>query len=297
MTIELFEKYKGCIIGGAIGDAWGSSYENINAENNTTTYYLGKKPETNHEWRITDDTILNLATCEALQEKFVTPEFLSQKFVEYFKRNEIVGVGASTLKALQDLSNGFHWTQSGRRGEFGAGNGSAMRIAPFAFFDNYTRENIYNFSKITHNNDEAYVGTLTIYLIIRYIVQTENVQWNEILDEVIAELPDTNLRDRLLEFRNDYTVRTIKEFAELGTNGYVVNSIPFAIFSATKLNELGFENVINEIINCGGDTDTNASIAGQIMGTILGFKNIPLGLVDKLKETNGYKKIEKIIAG
>jgi ADP-ribosylglycohydrolase len=47
----------GCILGGAIGDALGGPYE-------------GKRPpieiSDNDEWRLSDDTQMTLATCEAI---------------------------------------------------------------------------------------------------------------------------------------------------------------------------------------------------------------------------------------
>src|SRR5262245_24138963 len=45
----------------------------------------------------------------------------------------VPGLGSSTLKALRDLSAGAHWALAGARGEYAAGAGAAMRIAPLAF--------------------------------------------------------------------------------------------------------------------------------------------------------------------
>ncbi len=294
MNSNLLDKFKGCIFGGAIGDAWGSSFENLVELKDSKIYFLGNKPEVNHIWQFTDDTILTLATCEVLKTGNCTPELLGNKFIEYYNRNEIVGIGASTMKFINDLKAGYHWTQAGRKGEFGAGNGSAMRIAPFAFYDKYTRDDIRNFSRMTHNNDEAYVGALSIYLILKQIIKNETIDFKHTINDLINKLPDTNVRDRIIELNENYLDRNISDIAKLGNNGYVVNSIPFSIFSAFKLDELGFENVISEVINCGGDTDTNASIAGQIMGTILGYKKLPKDLISKLEKTNKYYKIKNI---
>lgn len=44
-----------------------------------------------------------------------------------------------------------------------------------------------------------------------------------------------------------------------------------------------FENILNNIIREGGDTDTNAAVAGALMGAYIGFRNLPKHLVEGLK--------------
>ena len=71
--------------------------------------------------------------------------------------------------------------------------------------------------------------------------------------------------------------------------------MPFAVFCSTKIIDQGLEKMFNEIINSGGDTDTNASIAGQIAGTLIGTDNIPEVLLIKFKNLNEYNWIKEII--
>lgn len=88
---------------------------------------------------------------------------------------------------------------------------------------------------------------------------------------------------------------SIAEISKLGNDGYVVNSVPFAIFAALRVMNLGIENMLGQVIATGGDTDTNASIAGQIAGTIVGLSNIPSNLLEKLKALQDYTWIENIV--
>ena len=78
--MNISERFKGCILGGAIGDAYGSAYENISKEDDSeNTYYLFGKPKVEiPKWRITDDTQLTLATCEAIIEnESLNPEIFA----------------------------------------------------------------------------------------------------------------------------------------------------------------------------------------------------------------------------
>lgn len=293
--MDFLDRFEACIMSGAIGDAWGSSYENEILVDDSEIYYLGKKKTKLRNWFITDDTQLTLATCEVLTEGTFNPENLINKFTEYYRSNKLTGIGASTLKAILDTEAGIHWSQAGRIGEFAAGNGGAMRIAPFAFFQDITRSDIFEACTITHRNDEAFAGALAVFLSIKAILNSEWNGRNNLFDMIIPEIPDTNVRDRLIGINSKGNQCSISEISKLGNNGYVVNSVPFAIFCSTKILDLGLEKMFQEIIDCGGDTDTNASIAGQIAGTLIGSKNIPENLILKLKNLPDYNWIREII--
>lgn len=88
---------------------------------------------------------------------------------------------------------------------------------------------------------------------------------------------------------------TIQDIARLGVNGYVVNSVPFAIFAASRSMEIGINSMFMAIINAGGDTDTNAAIAGQIAGTLVGLNGIPSVLREQLQALPEYEWMRGII--
>ena len=290
------EKFEACIIGGAIGDAWGSSYENEVQIDTSKTYILGRTPENKRTWAITDDTQLTLASCEALSDdKGFSPKLLSEYFIKYYKERKLTGIGASTLKAIIELEEGGHWSQVGRSGEYAAGNGAAMRIAPFAFIKTISREDVRDVCKITHKNDEAYTGALAVFLSIKAIINKEWNGNNNLFDLLIPQLPDTRVRDRLIEINSMGENRPISDISKLGNNGYVVNSVPFAIFAASQILKLGITNMFQTIIDLGGDTDTNSSMAGQIAGTLIGLENIPDELLSQLKTLDEFKWIREII--
>lgn len=288
------ERFEACILAGAIGDAWGSSYENYVSPVRPNTFYWHPVKQPVETWQLTDDTMLTLASCEALLEG-LSPEILSTYFVKYYRQKKLPGIGASTLKAILELEMGGHWRQVGRSGDYAAGNGAAMRIAPFAFGQSISRESIRDLCRITHRNDEAYAGALSVVLAIRAILDGKWTGEENLLDILIQQLPDTNVRDRFIEINTDYETKTIEEIAKLGTNGYVVNSVPFAIFSASTVIKTGICDMFQKVISAGGDTDTNASIAGQIAGTLVGLRGIPINLYEKLRELNEFSWMEKII--
>jgi len=272
----------GCLMGGAIGDAIGSRYEG-----QTTVLTI----DFDTPGYITDDTQLTLATCESILEtKSVSPAAIAAKMLDWYNKRKLTGLGSSTLKALRDLQVGAHWALSGRSGEYAAGNGAAMRIAPLAFFVNATTQQqlIRDVCIITHKNDEAYVGCLAIIHALQLTMIANHLLDKSLIDHIITYLPDTSVRDNLQKLSYNPQA-TIRDAAGLvGTSGHVVQSVPFAIFASQKIAETSFENIISEIIHCGGDTDTNASIAGQIMGAHIGangFSPTALSAFNQLNES------------
>lgn len=297
--MNVSSRFRGCIIGGAIGDAYGSGYENILPNQDSDVYYpFEKQPSLAPDWQITDDTQLTLITCEYLTEnETVNAESLAQAFLKAYKAKKINGLGSSTLKALRELEVGGHWSLVGRRGEYAAGNGAAMRIAPFAFIPHINKKQIREICSITHVNDEAYLGAMCVVLSIRAILNNEWVGDNDLREILIEQIPDTRIRDRLIhDYQNDLS---IEEIGEIGNNGYVVNSIPLAISAANKVLQTGFKSMFDTLIKIGGDTDTNCSIAGQVAGALLGVENLPLEMKERLQQlpTSNWINtvIEKII--
>ena len=151
----LRDRVLGCLLGGALGDALGASFEN----RNTRTFKIP------NSLSITDDTQLTLATCESiLKERRIDSESIAKGFSEVHQSDGIRGIGSSTLMAMNGLFAGGHWASVGATGERAAGNGAAMRIAPLAFLSENDKNAVRDVSRITHRNDEAYAGALAIFL-------------------------------------------------------------------------------------------------------------------------------------
>jgi ADP-ribosyl-[dinitrogen reductase] hydrolase len=251
------DRVLGSLVGGAIGDALGGVTERS-------------------ELAISDDTQLTLATCEAIIEVGrVDPERIAASFLKWHRARAVTGIGSSTLKALRDLDAGAHWALCGAKGERAAGNGAAMRIAPVAFVidpSNPEHRVAYrDVCRITHHHDEAYLGALAVAISINLPPDSRLPEWNR----VIELLPDSQVRDRLLEMRDVADDMTLAEAARrFGASGFVVDTVPLAMLVAARMVRSSMEQVIDELVQIDGDIDTIASIAGQIAGAQLGLSGL-----------------------
>ena len=278
---------RGCIIGGVIGDAMGGPFEGrpgpLRFQEHTA-------------WSISDDSQLTLATCESIIEVGkVSPEHIAQQFVHWYRARRITGMGASTLKALRDLDAGLHWALAGAKGEMSAGNGAAMRIAPLAFHLDPAiteeRQIIRDVCRITHHSEEAYAGALAIVIAIRSLV-FDACSPSQLLANVLASLPDSRVRDRIAELENlPNNLLPAEVGSQFGSSGYVVESVPLALYAARQIDRFPFDALLRNVIEAGGDTDTIASMTGQIAGAWIRASNIPQNLVRLLPRADEIERI------
>ncbi len=272
MSFAPRDRILGCLIGGALGDAWGSPYEGASPPLAVDDWPTGSP---------TDDTELTLATCEAIvSADGADPAAIAERMRARFRAGAVVGVGASTLKALRDLDCGAHWALAGARGERTAGNGAAMRIAPLAFVldpdSRAGRQRIRDVARITHHHDEAYAGALAVVLAIRLAASGSSASAASLVARVADQLPDCAVRDRLALLATlAADASPLAVAARFGASGHVVDSVPLALFAAQALACSSFEAVIRDTIRAGGDTDTIAAITGQIAGAACGFDRLP----------------------
>ena len=247
------------------------------------------------EWSISDDSQLTLATCESIIEAGkVSAEHVAQCFVHWYRARRITGMGSSTLKALRDLDAGSHWALAGAKGEMAAGNGAAMRIAPLAFHLDpehaQDRQLIRDISRITHHNEEAYVGALAMVTAIRSLAFRQ-IAPMDLLHMVLPYLPDSRVRDRIIQL-GSLTGESIAAIAaKFGASAYVVDSVPLTLFAARLIESHPFDELLRTVVEAGGDTDTNASMTGQIAGTWIGAANIPGTMIELLPEITYIQRV------
>ena len=281
------DRVRGCIIGGAIGDAMGAPFEGQRGP---------LRFQDHGPWSISDDSQLTLATCESIIDiGSVLPEHIANRFVAWYRARRLSGVGASTLKALRDLDAGVHWALAGAKGERAAGNGAAMRIAPLAFhLDPAVREQrqiIRDVCRITHQSEEAYAGALAILVAIRSLV-FDSASPVQLLANVVTALPDSRVRDRLSELDELPRELSIADVASrFGSSGYVVESVPLALYAASSMERFSFDVLLRNVIEAGGDTDTIASMTGQLAGAWSGASNIPQNLIKLLPQGDEIERV------
>jgi ADP-ribosylglycohydrolase len=164
-----------------------------------------------------------------------------------------------------------------------------MRVAPLGFcLDPGHPEQAITFRdvcRITHHNDEAWTGAAAVVLAVRAVAIGGWRPGDNLARTVADGLADTAVRDRLRAVGELDPATPIAEVAcRFGASGFVAESVPLAIFSAQRIGREHFQEVVRAVVEAGGDTDTNASITGQIAGAAIGLGGIAAELVRRLPE-------------
>ena len=222
----------------------------------------------------------------------VSPEKIAEHLAKWHKSRKIRYLGSSTLKALTELAAGGHWALVGRKGEHAAGNGAAIRVAPLIFYldlaSDADRVKFRDICRITHHSDEAYAGALAIALALQKLL-FEPGQLNPVT--LFNSLPDTLVRDRLLAlFQQDRKPSLLNVAKDFGASGYVVESVPLAILAGTTYDAL--IPMFEDLVKCGGDTDSNCFLAGQIFGSIHGLEAIPKEYSEAFRKSSYRDSLE-----
>lgn len=297
------DKIQGMFFGIAIGDALGMPVEMKSAayirekygrietyqDPGDHKYFKGWKPGS---W--TDDTALTLAVADALVEAGRL-DMNTQVKTHVQSIEEERGWGASTREAILRLKNGVHWSESGKTDipGRGVGNGVAMKVAPLGALKNcWEIEDIVHLTKMTHDTGMA-VSSALAHIAAIHICLKESELPKDFVDQVVRFSaagrlfpsfgePKDDLTKRLLLLKKheEYTPDRIVE--EFKGGSYVFESLPFSYMFFIK-NPLSID-CLYDVISTGGDTDSNGSIVGGLLGALHGVKIFPQPLIDGLLE-------------
>jgi ADP-ribosylglycohydrolase len=234
------------MLGVIIGDVIGSRYEREPIK--TTDFPLFRAG-----CRFTDDTVLTVATAEAI----LTGTSYGQSYREYARRYPNAGYGAMF----------YNWMQSDHSTPYNSwGNGSGMRVAPvgFAFSSaqNVLREAMRS-AEVTHDHDEGIKGAQAIALTVH---KARTGATKEQIRRSIARRFGYDLARTLDSIRPTYQF-------DVSCQG----SVPEAILAFLESDN--FEHAIRLAVSLGGDSDTIAAMTGGIAQAFYG--EIPTTLVDE----------------
>ncbi|KAJ0420243.1 ADP-ribosylglycohydrolase-domain-containing protein [Aspergillus carlsbadensis] len=329
----VYDRLRGTIFGGALGDAIGLYTEFLSKELAREAYPEGKfqlvDPVTEFEadthrlkfvqtgW--TDDTdhalliilsYLHNNGCLDHLDFAQRLQFWVEQGLRCLDRLPL-GIGRTVSQVVCDKSflvdpaatAYAKWDKAKRNA---AANGSLMRTYPLGVmcFDKTLEETFQianEFSLVTHADPRCVVSCCLVTALIRGILREEvitegdtdkvieeSLTWTESwLSEHNSLVNDTNRyppidRD---EFRKHAFARSLEDLQldDAMKMGYVYKTLGASILLlrqgmrllASSNPQSLFEDLITDLIMEGGDADTNAAVAGSLLGALIGYNKLP----------------------
>ncbi len=268
------DKYRGCLLGLAIGDALGAPLEfldrdEIDKRYGTVREMIGGGWLQTQPGEYTDDTQMALAIARSIVLcGDVDPANIAIQFLAWFDSLP-KDIGNTTIRSLRHLAAGSPWNEAGslaleELGGSAPSNGSLMRSAPIALACRRDQEalvrNSIDVSRITHADPLACWSCAALNQAIVALI-------SETGDAILAasRVPEPNVTRAIIQ--------SAAERHEVRSGGYVLDTLQ-ASFWAFR-NHDGFEDVVVAAVNLGGDADTVGAVAGSLAGARYGAGAIP----------------------
>ena len=292
------ELIKSIIYGGAIGDALGMSVECVAREVVRQMNFAEIEKKIN--W-FTDDTSMTLASMDALIKSDFKLETFMDNFIEWLYNGEYTtlgypyGYGKGTKNAIEKYYYTGDIKTCGGTSFNNNGNGALMRITPVCLALLGTKENwdeivtiLNDITGLTHNHNISKMANVMYFVFLKYLIETKNkftaykymrnFNYKKYFDnETINYFKDI--------FKENYNIEP-KDKRNFG----VIETLRSAIYCI--MNNDNFKDSIICAIKLGYDTDTIASITGNLAGVLYDYEKIPGNWLEKLQ---GKKLINKFI--
>jgi ADP-ribosyl-[dinitrogen reductase] hydrolase len=271
------ERAVGILLGLHIGDSLGATLE-FEPPRNRENFHTEIVGGGSLNWKAgepTDDTTMMLMLLESMVEQGeFDPYDISGKFMEW-KATDPKDMGRTTYYAIENMIQGKPVGKWGMPGVFDQGNGSLMRCAPLALFDQFCFKLCREQAALTHAHPNC---AICDFIFIRAIQKaaTGVDKW-EIYREALKTAHDMG-SDVYSELKK--VERT--SWDQLPTTGFVLHTLAAAFWAL--LNTDNFESSLIEIVNRGDDADTCGAVTGALCAAYYGLEQIPIRWLDRIQE-------------
>lgn len=311
MSLSPVERFQGCLLGQAFGDAVGFMVEGQSPESCrsfVSEIMNDQVALTMHQrgpyvfGQYSDDTQCARELLESLltKNRFDQNDY-GHRIAELFVEDRIVGRGRATEAAAFRIAQGVPVNQAGTPAP-AAGNGSAMRAAPIGL---YARDRVQLIDwarrqgEVTHTDPRASAGAIAIARAVQLVQTDSRLEPYVFLDDIAScaaqssELFAAELRKLKdwLAMSPEHAVEPIanagkdEDFVERwwGISPYVVGSVLWSIYAFLKTPKDPWMS-LETAIAVGGDVDTTAAMTGAISGCYNGIQALPMELLKLLND-------------
>ncbi|MCS7171390.1 MAG: ADP-ribosylglycohydrolase family protein [Aquificaceae bacterium] len=309
--MELLDKFKGVILGGAIGDALGKGLEDVPAKEAFEFYggrvksfvephplspSVGLKPE-----QTSDETTISILLAESIVErKGIDPQHFFGKLVYWSRREERHRYpDPALLTAIDLLSSGVSLEEAGFLSSSVEG---VLRCTVTGLFHYYNPQLAAEagrlVSLVTHRSKEIYDASAVVSALVSFLIlesfditnPEEKLELLKHLRSLVKYEKHGRFLDRAWELLQA-GVDTEKAVYELGNSTFAFEALPLSLFLFLRYAEEPIEALWHGVNACGmvgGDTDAIGYLVGSLLGAHAGAGIFPSELLENLENSQYY---------
>ena len=295
-TPSLAARGRGALLGLAAGNVLGVPTEFLHTADSIRERFPGgvtdvvrqDTPDSPYD----DDLALALIQAEELLAPEINLEALVTRWVEW-KRNDGRGIGIWTSTALDHIAT--HGSPPATTGGK-AGNGSLARCAPVALATARNPRNLvsgtYHLAFLLHPDPRCAWGAVAVNVALARFLHG----YRDFIPDVIEALRNNDVPPELLEAVRRVPLEKKEDLPIVGPQaGYVVHCMEIALWFA--YHEPKLERGLIWLAGAGGDTDTNAAVAGALMGARDGEQAIPARWLEAVPGVDHIRYLADALAG
>lgn len=284
---SLQDRFCGCLLGLALGDAVGSPLEGMSAD--MIFQFFGDAqelmaPPVDRLLHYTDDTQMMIGVTQTLLDHGrILEGSLCHRFAANLQPHR--GYGGGTFAILQAMASGSRWRHLTESlfpgGSFG--NGAAMRVAPVGLFFRDDLDRVWEEARLsalpTHVHPLGIEGAQLMATAVALACRYDNFDSEPFYNELIRRATTNEFRWLLstaAELTPDDSVSILGSGIEAHRS--VVTSI-----SCFALSPESFADAVGRAVRLGGDTDTIGAMTGALSGAYLGIAELPSPLIERLE--------------
>ena len=288
MVRDLLDRFRGCLLGAAAGDALGMPTEGYTAREIHSRFGqvrdMMKAPEGHFHTglevgQFTDDTEETLLLSESLIESYgFSPEGFSDKLTAWgmawtLDQRLNRGVGFATRCAVESMISGTPWQESGMDVPT---CGAAMRAAPIGLLYHEDLNTVKSYADLqslpTHSSPAARAGAVAVAAGVALCVNGFSKEMVLQIAASQASKLDADFAERLLRVISLQDLNPEDALDRIGNSPLAAETVPAAFYCFLTFEP---EEALIVAANGGGDTDSIASIAGALCGASSGLHWIP----------------------
>jgi ADP-ribosyl-[dinitrogen reductase] hydrolase len=281
--LSIPDRYAGCLLGLACGDAVGTTVEFMpRGSFPPVTDMIGGGPFGIAAGQWTDDTSMALCLAESLIDcNGFDANDQMRRYVDWWRHGYMSSTGrcfdiGGTVQSALARFEATGDPNAGSSDPDTAGNGSLMRLAPVALFYfpdlGRVRQFSADSSRTTHAAPEAVECCEMLAAMMSLALAGESKE------DVLTASHLVFKEEKVARLAaGDYMRKSVGEIAGIG---YCVPSLEAALWCFHRSGS--FEDAVLRAANLGDDADTTAAIVGQLAGAFYGKSGIPQQWLERL---------------